>query len=289
MTGYIYVLVHPSDPDLYKIGRTSRTPEDRLREHNSDRNKLAGKIVKETGQKWELKTSFAVPDPVWAETVFWANTHWGYVPFRGGVEIQRMNWTTVEEGLEAAKKAGLRPPPTPTPDYVYANTAWMKKQLTGRGISVQGLVKSKNGKSTFRCRDGHEWRSANRIVAEGEGCPSCGLGKSTPAEIRKAAKPGVLCLLVRSDKPGVIKIGLTDRTREQCWAGEVWPGWEIHRFRNVDEPQLAEALIWELLGCPAPQNGETDEIELSAAEQGMRDLNGRMDAEIALLEKARND
>ena len=57
-SGYLYVLVHPSDPDLYKVGQTTRHPEERLIEHNSDYAEHAGRIVKETGQKWELKTYF---------------------------------------------------------------------------------------------------------------------------------------------------------------------------------------------------------------------------------------
>src|SRR5258706_13225017 len=69
-SGYLYVLVHPSDPDLYKVGQTTRLPQERLVEHNSNYSKHAGRIVKETGQKWELKTYIAVPDPNWAETVY---------------------------------------------------------------------------------------------------------------------------------------------------------------------------------------------------------------------------
>ena len=59
--GYIYVLVHPSDPDLYKVGITTRTPQIRLAQHNNDYSQLTGRIVKETGQKWELKEYH--PDP----------------------------------------------------------------------------------------------------------------------------------------------------------------------------------------------------------------------------------
>ena len=50
-SGYLYVLSHPSDPELYKIGVTIRKPEQRLAQHNSDYTQLTGRIVKETGQK----------------------------------------------------------------------------------------------------------------------------------------------------------------------------------------------------------------------------------------------
>lgn len=53
--GYIYVLTHPSDPNLYKIGVTVLEPTKRLSQHNSDFSRAAGRVVKETGQKWELK------------------------------------------------------------------------------------------------------------------------------------------------------------------------------------------------------------------------------------------
>ena len=155
-SGYLYVLVHPSDPDLYKVGQTTRLPQERLVEHNSDYSKHAGRIVKETGQKWELKTYIAVPDPIWAEAVFWDATGLADIPFRGGIEVARIERKLVQAALKAAKKAGVRPPPKPLPDYVYANTAWMKKRLEGRGIILIGRVNSKtSGRNNFQCSNGH--------------------------------------------------------------------------------------------------------------------------------------
>ncbi len=75
-SGYLYVLVHPSDPDLYKVGQTTCHPEERLAEHNNNYEEYAGQIVKKTGQKWEIKTYIAVPDPYWAEMIFWSRTAW---------------------------------------------------------------------------------------------------------------------------------------------------------------------------------------------------------------------
>ena len=287
-SGYLYVLVHPSDPELYKVGQTTRHPQERLVEHNSDYSKHAGRIVKETGQKWELKTYIAVPDPNWAETVFWGATGLADIPFRRGIEVERMEWKLVQAGLKAAKKAGVRPPPKPLPDHVYAYTAWMKKRLEGRGITLIGHVKSKtSGRNDFQCSKGHEWRTIPNNVAEGEGCPQCGMGQRTPEEIRQAAKSGVLCLLIHPDKPGLVKIGLTYRTLKQCYAENIWGGWQAHRYRNVEEPVLAESLIWELLGYPLPNDREPISIDLHIAEQAFRDLHYRLQSEIALAEKAK--
>lgn len=287
-SGYLYVLVHPSDPDLYKIGQTTRLPQERLAEHNSDYSKNAGRIVKETGQKWELKTYFAVPDPTWAESVFWGATGLTEIPYRGGVEVERMEWKLVQAGLKAAKKAGLRPSPKPLPDYVYAYTASVKKRLEGRGITLVGHVKSKiSGRNNFQCSNGHVWRTTPNNVAEGEGCPQCGMGQRTPEEMRHAAKMGVLCLLIHPDEPGLVKIALTYGTLEQSIAENIWGDWELHRYRNVDEPALAESLIWELLGYPLPHDREPISIDLHIAEQAFRDLHYRLQSEIALAEKAK--
>ena len=87
--GYLYVLVHPSDPDLYKIGVTILHPEKRLAQHNRQDEKYACTIVQETGQKWELKTYIAVPDPYWAERAFWGATQVSVMPFRRGIEVER--------------------------------------------------------------------------------------------------------------------------------------------------------------------------------------------------------
>jgi hypothetical protein len=155
--GFIYVLVHPSDPDLYKIGITTRRPKHRLAEHNANYEKYAGKIVNDTGQEWELKEFHAVPDPYWSESVFWGTTPFADIPYRYGIEVERMSWDQVQRGLDAAKKAGVRPGPAPFPDYVYAHTASIRKRLEGRDINLSGYVRSIiSGKANFRCSNGHE-------------------------------------------------------------------------------------------------------------------------------------
>lgn len=283
-SGYLYVLVHPSDSTLYKIGQTTRHPKQRLAEHNSDYEKHAGQIVKETGQKWELKTYIPVPDANWAEAVFWDSIGLADIPYRGGVEVERMDWKLVQAGLRAAERAGARPPPKPLPDYVYAYTAWMKKRLEGRGITLIGNVKSKtSGRNNFQCSNGHEWRTIPNNVAQGEGCPQCGMGQRTPEEIKQTAKSGILSLLLHPDRPGLVKIGLTYRTLQQCYAEDVWADWKVHRYRNVEDLVLAESIIWELLGLP--NNREPIMINLRIAEQAFRELHYRLQSEIALAER----
>jgi hypothetical protein len=289
-SGYIYVLMHPSDPNLYKIGITTRKPEQRLAQHNSDYTQLTGRIVKETGQKWELKEYHAVPDPYWAKTVFWGSTPFAHMPFGRGSDVDKMEWEWVQAGLDAAKKAGVRPEPGPLPDHVYAYTASIRKRLEGRGITLLGYVRSIiSGKANFRCSNGHEWRTTPMHVGEGQGCPECGIGERDPEEIRQRIKAGVICLLTHPDKPGVIKIGLTYSTLEQRYAENVWDDWEVHRYRNVEEVALAESLIWELLGEPLPHDREPIKKDLNVAEEAFRKLIYAMREKIALAEKAKEE
>ena len=233
-------MVHPSDPDLYKIGVTTRTLEQRLAEHNSDFNEYTGQVVKETGQKWRIKEFHKVPDVYWAEKAFWGATPFADIPYLQGIEIQNMQWGEVQKGLEKALKAGIRPTPT-KPDIVYVYTARMKKRLEGRGITLIGHVKSMvSGRANFRCDNGHEWRTRCQLVADGAGCPECGIGERTKEEVKQVIKAGVLCLLIHPDKPELVRIELDYEDKH-------WGDWEEHHYRNVEEAILAESLIWELL------------------------------------------
>lgn len=279
--GYLYVLTHPSDLNLYKIGQTTRDPLKRLGEHNSNHEECAGQLVKETGQKWEIKTYIEVPDPSWAESVFWGSIPLADIPYQRGIEVQKMEWEWVQKGLDAAKKAGLRPSPKELPDHVYAYTAWMKNRLQGREITLLGYVRSKIGKATFRCDNGHEWRTQPLYVAEGAGCPMCGIGERTPKEMYLLINPAYLCLLTNPDKPGFIKITLAPNTPLQFN-----DGWMLHRYRDVEEgPALAESLIWELLEIPKPNERNEIELDVHIAEEGFRKLIYRIQYEIAFAEK----
>lgn len=169
--GYLYVLVHPSDPTLYKIGVTILTPEERLNQHNRNHDEHAGKIVKETGQKWEMKTYIEVPDPYWAERAFWNATHFSVLPYHGGIEVQRMEWTLVQGALDAARKAGVRPGPLRKP--AERNSAWMQKQLEGSGISMIGRYSGLLRGMEFQCDKGHVFKESPGVVANRKSCPCC--------------------------------------------------------------------------------------------------------------------
>ncbi|HAT2098236.1 TPA: GIY-YIG nuclease family protein [Legionella pneumophila] len=266
--GYLYVLIHSSNPNLYKIGITIRDVNKRLAEHNRKSEEYTSQIVVKTGLKWEIKTYISVPDVYWAELAFWGATPLAHVPFLGGIEVHEMEWEWVQSGLEAAKSAGLRPKPD-IPDHVYAYTAWMKKHLYGRGISLDGFVRSRTGKSNFNCINGHSWRITPQLVANGKGCPECGMGEKSQNEMFELVKPAFTCLLTHDDFPGFVKIMNVDNLHEANISG----GWTIHRYRNVDnEPILAENLLLDLLGVQKPYDGGKIKIDIQDAERAFRQL-----------------
>lgn len=186
-SGYLYVLVHPSDPGLYKIGVTILHPEKRLAQHNSQLEKYAGQIVKETGQKWELKTDIAVPDPYFAEKAFWGATWVVDMPGGAAIEVMRLDWKTVQAGFDAARAAGVRPPPAP-PSTAVRNAEWMLQQLEGTGITFQryrGLIKG----TDFQCEKGHEFTESAGLVAHHKSCPLCGPDYRTPWRRAASSRP----------------------------------------------------------------------------------------------------
>jgi hypothetical protein len=160
----------PSDPDLYKIGVTILHPEERLAQHNCHYEEHAGQIVKETGQKWKLKTHIAVPDPYWAERAFWGVTPFADIPYRRGIEVQTMEWRMVQKGLEAAENAGLRPPPQATP---VRNREWMLKHLEGSGITMIGRYLGLLSGMEFQCEKGHVFKESPGVLANHKSCPCC--------------------------------------------------------------------------------------------------------------------
>ena len=196
--GYLYVLVHPSDPRLSKVGVTVLDPKKRLAQHNTQLDKAAGQIVRETGQKWELKTVIEVPDVYWAERAFWRVQPCVDFPFRRGVEVEwMMDWPQVEKGLAAAARAGVRPP-QPPPRLVKGR-AWVNAQLEGTGITLTEQHRFRNVElvSVFQCVTGHVFTERAKEVLKRRTCPCCVdwdwaegyWGKGLRASLRRAVSP----------------------------------------------------------------------------------------------------
>ncbi len=109
--GFLYILRHPArifadyglmeDEYLFKIGVTTRTVNIRLKQHNTDFKKHAGKVVQETGQLWEVHEVYSVQNVYAAEKMFWGNTKFADIPFMGGVEIIAMKPEEVQRAVEA--------------------------------------------------------------------------------------------------------------------------------------------------------------------------------------------
>lgn len=112
--GYLYILRHPSrsfldygveeGEYLFKVGVTTRTVNIRLKQHNTDFKKPAGKVVHETGELWEVHEVYSVQNVYVAESMFWKNTKYADIPFMGGVEIIAMKPEEVQKTMDAVLK-----------------------------------------------------------------------------------------------------------------------------------------------------------------------------------------
>jgi hypothetical protein len=97
LEGYLYLLQHPNKPDVVgKIGRTRRTPQQRLAEHNV--RGLPGEIALESGKPWKLMHYVPVIDASKAEA--WV---WDYlcVPKFNNIELQEIPLDAVMEAVKA--------------------------------------------------------------------------------------------------------------------------------------------------------------------------------------------
>ena len=112
--GFLYVLRHPArvftdyglsdDEYLYKIGVTTRTVKIRLKQHNTDFKKAAGRVVADTGQLWEVQEVYSVQHVYAAEKLFWNHSPWADMPFLGGEEVMPMKPQDVQHALDAVLK-----------------------------------------------------------------------------------------------------------------------------------------------------------------------------------------
>ena len=84
-----------------------------------------------------------------------------------------MEWKYVQAGLDAAKKAGVRPPPTPRTTSV-RNQEWMMKQLEGTGLTMIGRYGGLIRGTKFLCSKGHVFKKSAGVVAYvSKSCPFC--------------------------------------------------------------------------------------------------------------------
>jgi len=180
-SGFIYVLTHPSDPYLIKVGMTTRSPNVRLQEHNTQFDKVAGKVVETTGQEWILKEFCAVEDTYNAKSAFFHRSPLTELPYMLGDELvilddEYMNWDWVNEGLEIAKAVGVRKdtsqPPIPKPKPK-RGAKWIEAAL--RDSDLMPLKGYGNGitKVSFKCSQNHIFRIAGCNIVRFPFCPVC--------------------------------------------------------------------------------------------------------------------
>lgn len=179
--GFIYVLTHPSDPNLIKVGMSTRSPQIRLKEHNSQFEKAAGKVVEATGKEWIIKEYFAVEDTYNAESTFFHRSPLTEMPYALSDELLKLddrciNWNWINEGLELARSVGIRrdtsqaPIPKPKPKK---GAQWIEAQLKDSGLKpIKGYG---NGitKIAFECPNGHIFKISGYSLVRFPFCPVC--------------------------------------------------------------------------------------------------------------------
>ncbi|MEQ8426359.1 MAG: GIY-YIG nuclease family protein [Gammaproteobacteria bacterium] len=190
--GFIYILTHPSNSSLIKVGMTTRDPEFRLKEHNTQFDKAAGRVVKATGQEWVIKESFPVEDVYNAESAFWHRPPITELPYMLDNELLTLSrnfitWDWVNQGLEAAKSAGIRSdvsqPPIPKPkkkgvsSFVATLEASALRPLEGYGNGVTRV--------SFECPEGHIFKLDARSLARFPFCPVCEPGQFDAYTLRR--------------------------------------------------------------------------------------------------------
>jgi len=135
-----------------------------------------------------------------------------------------MEWEWVQAGLDAAKKAGVRPPPIPRTTPV-RNREWMIKQLEGTEITMTGHYRGLLAGVEFQCSKGHIFKKLAKVVADGsKSCPSCNLERKEHVEIafREWAKDNQLRLVTETEG---LEVQLVDiqKSSESIWSLWVEP------------------------------------------------------------------
>jgi hypothetical protein len=179
--GFIYVLTHPSDQNLIKVGMTTRSPQVRLKEHNTQFDKAAGKVVEATSQEWIIKEFFAVEDTYNAESAFFHRSPLTEIPYALSDELLKIDdrfitWDWVNEGLEVAKSVDIRRDTSQAPipkSKPKKGAQWIESQLKGSGLTP--LKGCGNGitKVAFECPKGHVFKISGRSLVRFPFCPVC--------------------------------------------------------------------------------------------------------------------
>jgi hypothetical protein len=196
--GFIYVLIHPSDSNLIKVGMTTRSPEVRLKEHNTQFDKAAGKIVEATGQEWIIKESVAVEDTYNAESAFFHRPPLTEIPYALSNELLTlngdMNWDWVNKGLEAAKSVGIRKdtsqPPIPKPKQSKYGQQ-IESQLKDSGLKPLKGFGNGITKVAFECSEGHVFKLDGRTLIRIPFCPVCNSDRFDAYTLRRVELCGL--------------------------------------------------------------------------------------------------
>ena len=77
-----------------------------------------------------------------------------------------MEWQLVQKGLDAAKKAGIRPPRIKP----VRNQEWMINQLEGSGITMIGRYRGLVTGMEFQSEKGHVFKESPGVVANRKSC-----------------------------------------------------------------------------------------------------------------------
>lgn len=191
--GFIYILTHPSNQYLIKVGMTTRSPEIRIREHNSQFDKAAGKIVEATGQEWILKEYFEVEDTYNAESAFFQRSPLTEVPGLLANELIKLDdkyitWEWVKEGLEAARRIGIRKDTSQSPipkSKPKKGAQWIESQLEGSGLKPIKSYGNGITKVSFECPKRHIFKISGRLLVNTPFCPTCEPGKFDAYTLRR--------------------------------------------------------------------------------------------------------
>ena len=178
--GFIYVLTHPSDPYLIKVGITTRTPHVRLKEHNTQFDKAAGRVVEATGQKWLIKEYFEVEDTYNAESAFWHRPPLTEIPYAFSNELLKLhgsvNWDWVNEGLRLSRSLSVRRNTSQPPKIKSKpkkGAQWIKTQLEGTGLKPLKSYGNGITRVAFKCSKRHVFKIDGRSLVKFPFCPVC--------------------------------------------------------------------------------------------------------------------